>query len=471
MDYHTKDNTFTMTFRTAPFFTPSAAWAFPRRPSASPPMLNASQIKEGVFQLVVIFLAIAVAYVCVSDDGLDKKTVVLSHQFEANNSALCISAKSYNISAIKLLFCTRDVEVTYSTTLPDIPNGEFYEEALKPVKIKEDLNNDEGEGKKVREFFKAVDCFPSTWCQWHFTDRTFSSNQNLNQTKITYRSKTVHLSPFVSVCFQPCETKCFDVTSKLVVNPFFTIVFFACLVFALILRVIAHRYWMLLSTTVISVALPCILIFFLANKKASGTVAGIMAFGGWGVIIKSSKNHIWNFIKQPIGMAVLVIYIAAIIAANHFLPKPQYSQKSAVAWLVRVVCAAVVLVVSPQSSVPKHELQNGIPESSQIPSGMILALVLLLLCKVFDSFSFGADIPSDEAQLEGGDSPAAARTSAIKSDQPHTAKTDRARSPLPHFRESFASPPVAGAGDMLPFPDANLNMMFEKYMSSPEEWG
>jgi hypothetical protein len=144
---------------------------------------------------------------------------------------------------------------------------------------------------------------------------------------------------------------------------------------------------------------------------------------------------------------VLVVYIAAIIAANHFLPKPKYSQKSAVAWLGRVVCAAVVLVVSPQSSVPKHELQNGIPESSQIPSGMILALVLLLLCKVFDSFSFGADIPSDEAQLEDGDSPAPARSSAIKSDQPHTAKIDRARSPQPQLRESFASPPVGGAGD------------------------
>jgi hypothetical protein len=433
-------------------------------------MLSASQIKEGVFQLVVIFLAIAVAYVCVSDDGLDKKTVVLSHQFEANDPALCISAKSYNISAIKLLFCTRDVEVTFSTTSMDINPQDFEVQALKPVKIKEDLDDSEGEGKKVRSFFKAVDSFAGAW---HFTDRTFSSNQkpDENQTRMTYRRKTVHLSPFVSVCFQPCEARCFDVTSKLVVNPFFTIVFFACLFFALILRVVAHRYWMLLSTTVITVALPCIVIFFFANKKASGTVAGIMAFGGWGLIVKSSKTYIWEFIKQPIGQAVLVVYIAAIIAANHFLPKPKYSQKSAVAWLGRVVCAAVVLVVSPQSSVPKHELQIGIPESSQIPSGMILALVLLLLCKVFDSFSFGADIPSDEAQLEDGDSPAPARSSAIKSDQPHTAKIDRARSPQPQLRESFASPPVGGAGDTLPFPDANLNMMFEKYMSNPEEWG
>jgi hypothetical protein len=426
-------------------------------------MLSVSQLKDGIFQVAAIFFAIAIAFLCVSDDGLNQKTVVLSPQFKANNSALCISAKRYNVSAIKLIFCTRDVEVVYSSNKPEIDPDEFKHKAIDPVKIQQNLNDHDGNGTKTVNFFKAADSFARTW---HFTDRTFVVQRN--QSKVTHQSKTVHLSPFISACFLPCE-QCLDVTSTLVVNPFFTCVFFACLAFALILRILAHRYWMLLSTTVISVALPCILIFLIASRKASATLAGILAFGGWGFIFHQGKSYVWEFVKSSVGQAVLVVYIAAIIAANHFLPKPRYSQKSAVAWLGRIVCAAIVLVVSPQHSIPNLELQSGIPESSQVPPGIILALLLLLLCIMFDSFSFGVDALPDDAQQDGAIAqPALARTSAIKSEQPHASKNDRARSPQPQGRDSsFTSPPP---NSDMPFRDPNLNMMFEMYMQQPEEW-
>lgn len=426
-------------------------------------MPSVSQIKDGIFQVVAIFFAIAIAYVCVSDDGLNQKSVVLSPQFKANNTALCIPAKRFNVSAIKLLFCTRDVEVVFSTYAHVIDPKDFENKATDPVKILKNLDDQDGEGEQKVKFFKAADSFAR---MWHFTDRTWSVNQN-NQTTKMYQSKTVHLSPFISVCFLPCSGPCADVTSTLVFNSFFTCVFFACLFFALILRTVAHRYWMLLSTTVITVALPCIVIFFIANRKASATWAGILAFGGWGFIFHKGKTYVWDFVKTPVGQAVIVVYIAAIIAANHFLPKPRYSQKSAVAWLGRIVCAAIVLVVSPQHSIPNHELQTGIPESSQIPSGVVLALTLLFLCIVFDSFSFGADVLPDDAEDDGAQPPLA-RTSAIKSEQPHASKHDRARSPQLQGRDSFASPPPSSSDQ--PFRDPQMNKMFKMYLAEPEAW-
>jgi hypothetical protein len=295
-----------------------------------------AQVKDLIFQLVAIFFAIAIAFVYVSDDGLNKKSIVLSPQLKANSPDLCITAKKYDVSAIKLLFCTRDVQVSYSTPSGDVNPNDFNEHALKPVKINL-IVDDDGDGPQYRNksFFMVVD---SPGRLWHLS--------NLKQDN--YQSKTVHLSPFVSVCLQPCKDSCSQVTSTLVVSTFFTSVFVACLGAALILRILAHRYWFCLSTAVTGVALPCIVIFFLVSRKASATWAAAWAIGGGGLIWQYGKAYVWEFVKSSYGQAFLVVYLAAIVAANYFLPTPKYSQKSAVAWLGRIISAAVVLVVSPQ---------------------------------------------------------------------------------------------------------------------------
>jgi hypothetical protein len=406
-------------------------------------MPNFSQIKESTFHVVAIFFAIAVAYVCVSDDGLNVSTVVLSPELKTNSSSLCIRAKNYDFRLIKLLFCTRDVEVK--------------------SEVDRNMNRDRVRIKiqnSSTPFFTEVDSFARIW---HFTNREEGQ----------MHTRTVHMSPFASVCFQPCVGECteFPVTSKLVFNKFFTGVFIACLGVALILRILAHRCWRFLSTSVMSVALPCVIIFLIASRRASATWAGIWALGGGGFIVQYGKPYVWDFIRSPVGQAVLVVYIAAIIAANYFLPTPQYNQKSAVAWLGRIVCAAVVLVVSPLVLIPAHQLQEGVPSSYQVPPNIILALSVLLLCIIFDSFSLG--VQSDEHQLNHGTNPppqqATSALSHLNNINPNVAtnKHHRACSPQPQSRDSFASPEPTSH---LPFHDPEVNRLYELYKQRPEEW-
>lgn len=421
-----------------------------------------TQIKEVTFQVVAVFFAIAITYVFVSDDGINKPVVVLSPELKAGNSSLCIPAKSYDFRAIKLLFCTRDVQVMYSTSGSDLDAGDFDKYAVDPVKMKV-LSS---EASSTSSFYKAVDSFARIW---HFTDGKYTKKNGTEER--SYQTKTVHMSPFVSVCFQSC-TECYPVTSTLVFNSFFTVVFVACLGLALVLRILAHRCWRILSTSVMSVALPCIIIFLIASRKASATWAGIWALGGWGILVQYGKPYVWNFVHSPVGQAVLVIYIAAIIAANYFLPTPRYDQKSAVAWLGRIVCAAVVLVISPLVLIPSHELQHGIPESCQVTPNIILALSILLLCIVFDSFSLGAVLPDDPQPNDVyGPHPHnnQNRTSAVSFQQPHPAnhRPDRAQSPQPQSRDSFLSPQPTSHQ---PFSDPQVFKMYELYKQNPENW-
>jgi hypothetical protein len=402
-------------------------------------MPNFSQIKESTFQVVALFFAIAIAYVWLSEDGLNVSTDVFSPEFKADNSSLCIRTKSYDFRLSKLLFCTRDVEV----------KSKLLDRNVNQDRLKIKIQN------SSKPFFDQVDSFARIW---HFTNRDEEQGH----------SKTVHMSPFVSVCFQPCVGECteFPVTSKLVVNKFFTGIFVTSLGVALILRILAHRCWRFLSTSVMSVALPCVIIFFIASRKSSATWAGIWALGGGGFIVQYGKAYVWDFIRLPIGQAVLVVYIAAIIAAHYFLPTPQYNQKSAVAWLGRIVCAAVVLVVSPLVLIPAHQLQEGVPSSYQVTPNIILALSILLLCIVFDSFSLG--VHPDEHQANHGSVPPLQQpASALSHPAGNINKHDRARSPQPQQRDSFASPEPTSH---LPFHDPEVNRMYELYKRRPAEW-
>lgn len=210
-------------------------------------MPSLTQIKDGVFQLVAIFCALLVAYVCVNDDGLNKPVSLSPCPCaSANHSSLCISAKSYNMSAIKLLFCSRDVKFTYSTELAEVDNDAFNT-AWRSVRIKR-IGSD---GQPAfPAFFDEVDSFARS-C--HFTDTTFVTVGAAGGKNLTKRTKTVHLSPFASVCLQPCTHNCTPVEASLVFNTFFASVFAVCLAVALILRILAHRCWRFLSTSVMSV--------------------------------------------------------------------------------------------------------------------------------------------------------------------------------------------------------------------------
>jgi hypothetical protein len=280
------------------------------------------------------------------------------------NKSLCIHAKNYDFRSIKLLFCTRDVQVKANSNDADASSPDIKLRAVDPVKLKVSDPANPSKSSYV-SFYEAVDSFARVW---HFTDEKTAESQ----------SKTLHMSPFVSVCFQPCTTECFTVTSTLVFNRWFIFIFAACLGIALVLCILAHRCWRLLSTSVVTVALPCIVIFLIAKNRAGSTLAGITAFGGWGLMYQYGKPYVVEFVKSPHGQAVLVVYIALIVAANYFLPVPRYDQKSAVAWLGRIVCAAVVLVVSPLGQIPVHHLQDGVPSSHLVTPNVSMELIVIV---------------------------------------------------------------------------------------------
>ena len=205
------------------------------------PMPSFAQIKDGIFQIVAIFCALLVAYVCISNDRLNEPVMLK----EGKNTSLCVAARGYDLSAIKLLFCTRDLTISYITDIGEHADTTAkFNEAVKAVKITTD-------GRNV-SFFDVVDSFARSW---HFSDRTSEavSTTSAGKTVTTLRSKTVHLSPFASVCLQPCKDSCNPVDAPLVFNKFFASVFATCLGIALLLRILAHRCWRFLSTSVMSV--------------------------------------------------------------------------------------------------------------------------------------------------------------------------------------------------------------------------
>jgi hypothetical protein len=205
------------------------------------PMPSFAQIKDGIFQIVAIFCALLVAYVCVSNDGLNEPVMLK----EGKNTSLCVAARGYDLSAIKLLFCTRDVTISYITDIGEHADTTTkFNEAIKAVKI-----NRTKDGKVV-SFFDEVDSFARSW---HFTNRISEAASTTSAGKTVTLSKTVHMSPFASVCLQPCKDSCYPVNAPLVFNKFFASVFATCLGIALLLRVLAHRCWRFLSTSVMSV--------------------------------------------------------------------------------------------------------------------------------------------------------------------------------------------------------------------------